>query len=35
MDYKLPQGIFCHRFADEVLGTFKSKYPRLGATVTR
>ncbi|WP_437990112.1 hypothetical protein [Sorangium sp. So ce145] len=34
MDYHLPQGIFCSRFIDQTRATFKSKYKRLGATVT-
>ncbi|MGK3967980.1 hypothetical protein WMF38_27915 [Sorangium sp. So ce118] len=34
MDYDLPQGTFCDRLVDEMLATFKSKYPRLGARVT-
>ncbi|WP_437596127.1 hypothetical protein WMF28_26440 [Sorangium sp. So ce590] len=35
MNYNLPEGIFCSRFIDEMRATFKSKYPRLGATVMR
>ncbi|WP_437655619.1 hypothetical protein [Sorangium sp. So ce1182] len=35
MDYDLPQGIFCSRFIDQTRATFKSKYLRLGATVTK
>ena len=31
MDYTLPEGIFCSRFADGVDKTFKSTYPDLGA----
>ncbi|WP_437975676.1 hypothetical protein WMF11_48880 [Sorangium sp. So ce295] len=34
MDYDLPQGTFCDRLVDEMLATFKSNYPRLGARVT-
>jgi hypothetical protein len=34
MDYDLPQGIFCKRFADKAKAAFKSKYPGLGASVT-
>ncbi|AUX25503.1 uncharacterized protein SOCEGT47_060500 [Sorangium cellulosum] len=34
MDYDLPQGIFCKRFATQAHAAFKSKYPRLGAKVT-
>ncbi|WP_437797975.1 hypothetical protein [Sorangium sp. So ce693] len=35
MDYYLPQAAFCDRLIDEMLATFKSKYPRLGARVTK
>ncbi|XXT19567.1 hypothetical protein WME94_56025 [Sorangium sp. So ce429] len=34
MDYDLPKGIFCSRFINQTRATFKSKYLRLGATVT-
>ncbi|WP_437671170.1 hypothetical protein [Sorangium sp. So ce131] len=34
MDYNLPPGIFCKRFAVQADAAFKSKYPRLGASVT-
>ena len=34
MDYDLPQGIFCKRFATQADAAFKSKYKGLGATVT-
>ncbi len=32
MDYKLPQGIFCHKFITGVDALFKSRYPKLGAS---
>lgn len=35
MDYSLPPGIFCHKFVDGMQALFKSRYPALGATVTR
>ncbi|AUX48072.1 hypothetical protein SOCE26_096000 [Sorangium cellulosum] len=35
MDYDLPQATFCQRLIDEMLATFRSNYPRLGARVTR
>ncbi|WP_437607917.1 hypothetical protein WMF20_44625 [Sorangium sp. So ce834] len=34
MDYNLPPGIFCKRFALQADATFKSKYTGLGASVT-
>ncbi|WP_437577704.1 hypothetical protein [Sorangium sp. So ce887] len=34
MDYNLPPGIFCKRFAIQVDAAFKSKYKGLGARVT-
>ncbi|KYF73241.1 hypothetical protein BE17_31955 [Sorangium cellulosum] len=35
MDYDLPQGIFCHKFVEELKVTFKSRYPGLGGTAMR
>lgn len=34
MDYKLPQGIFCKKFAIAMDALFKKKYRSLGASVT-
>ncbi|WP_437590317.1 hypothetical protein [Sorangium sp. So ce1000] len=34
IDYDLPQGIFCKKFAIQADAAFKSKYKGLGATVT-
>ncbi|MGK3964634.1 hypothetical protein WMF38_10715 [Sorangium sp. So ce118] len=34
MDYHLPQGIFCKKFATQADAAFKSKYKELGARVT-
>jgi hypothetical protein len=34
LDYKLPRGIFCKRFAVQADAAFKSKYRLLGASVT-
>ncbi|WP_437777889.1 hypothetical protein [Sorangium sp. So ce1097] len=34
MDYKLPPGIFCKRFATQVDAAFRLKYKGLGASVT-
>jgi len=35
MDYKLPPGVFCIDFVPKVDAAFKSKYPLLGASVTK
>jgi hypothetical protein len=35
MDYSLPQGIFCEQFVLRTRAAFKSKYPLLGASVTK
>lgn len=35
MDYTLPQGIFCFDYVENLKPAFKSKYPNLGAKVTK
>ena len=35
MDYKLPNGIFCHKFIAEMSALFKGRYPFLGAAVMK
>ena len=35
MDYELPAGIFCIKFVEGANGLFSSRYPKLGARVTK